>query len=289
MTRKPDAFGAGPLQLPDGRRLAWSTYGDPDGFPVFYLHGALSSRLEAEVLDASARELGVRLIGVDRPGIGGSSPVARRTFAGFARDLAALADAIGAGRFGLLGLSAGGPYALTAAAVLRERVTAVVVCAGLAPPGPADLARPRSMRLFLALTRRNWVVAGVFVALIGRLIRARRERFFIEGASTPWDKRAMAIPGMARIQAESWIEGTRQGARAVVEDVRVALRPWDIPLAPLTCPVWLWHGESDSIVPPGSAVFMAQTLKTATLRLVPAQGHNVLVDQRAVVLMPFQQ
>ena len=57
------------MRLPDGRVLAWSAYGDPDGFPVFYLHGALSSRLEAAVLDQAAHEQGIRLIGVDRPGL----------------------------------------------------------------------------------------------------------------------------------------------------------------------------------------------------------------------------
>src|SRR5512146_1307007 len=75
------------VSLADGRQLAFASFGDAHGSPVFYLHGALSSRLEAEVLDAAARSAGVRLIGVDRPGIGASTPHRGRSHASFAHDL----------------------------------------------------------------------------------------------------------------------------------------------------------------------------------------------------------
>ena len=34
------------LTLPDGRKLAYAEFGQPDGYPVLFFHGNLSSRLE---------------------------------------------------------------------------------------------------------------------------------------------------------------------------------------------------------------------------------------------------
>ena len=38
-------------RLPDGRRLAYAEWGEPQGTPVFYCHGFPGSRLEARLGD----------------------------------------------------------------------------------------------------------------------------------------------------------------------------------------------------------------------------------------------
>jgi pimeloyl-ACP methyl ester carboxylesterase len=60
--------------LPDGRVLGWAEYGDQVGSPVVYLHGTPGSRLSRP--DDTALE-GIRLITLDRPGYGRSTPVRR--------------------------------------------------------------------------------------------------------------------------------------------------------------------------------------------------------------------
>src|ERR1700726_2759225 len=66
---KKDSAPAKILPLQSGRHLAFAEYGDPAGVPVFFFHGWPSSRTMAELTDTAARDLGVRIISPDRPGI----------------------------------------------------------------------------------------------------------------------------------------------------------------------------------------------------------------------------
>ena len=102
----------------DGRHLAYLEVGDPDGPLVIHNHGGPSSRLEVRLLADSATKNRIRLVGVDRPGQGQSSPQKTRTYAGWADDLVAIADALGYREFGVTGWSEGGPWALAAAAYI---------------------------------------------------------------------------------------------------------------------------------------------------------------------------
>ena len=64
------------VTTPDGRRLAYLEVGDPKGPLVLHNHGGPSSRLEARLLADAADGNGLRLVCVDRPGQGQSSPQA---------------------------------------------------------------------------------------------------------------------------------------------------------------------------------------------------------------------
>ena len=66
------------LQLQSGGHVTYDEYGDPQGVPVFFCHGWPSSRTMAELTDGAARELGVRIISADRPGIHRSAFQANR-------------------------------------------------------------------------------------------------------------------------------------------------------------------------------------------------------------------
>src|SRR6185312_3853086 len=104
------------VRLADGRTLACLELGDPSGPPVLYFHGYPGSRLEARVAAAAARRLGLRLLAVDRPGFGQSTFQTGRSIGAWAADVAALADRLALGRFSIVGVSGGGPYALACAA-----------------------------------------------------------------------------------------------------------------------------------------------------------------------------
>jgi len=111
------ADGEGTVDV-DGRKLVYLQVGDPGGALVLHNHGGPSSRLEARVFESAAKALGLRFVCVDRPGLGKSDPQPDRTFAGWADDLEAVADALGAKTFAVTGWSEGGPWALAAAAYL---------------------------------------------------------------------------------------------------------------------------------------------------------------------------
>src|SRR5512141_1163093 len=113
------------LQLPDQRRLGFAEYGDPDGAPVFYFHGWPSSRLEARAAHAPALNLGLRLVAPERPGYGLSDFQPGRTIGDWTKDLLVLAGHLGWSKFGVVGISGGGPYAMACAALIPERLTSV--------------------------------------------------------------------------------------------------------------------------------------------------------------------
>src|SRR5580693_3916928 len=119
----------------DGRTLhAYDTRADRIAdAAVFWLHGSPNVGSPPEPLFAAAEANGLRWVSYDRPGYGGSGPDDGRTVASAAADVAAIADALGIGRFAVLGHSGGGPHALACAALQPGRVIAAVSVSGPAP------------------------------------------------------------------------------------------------------------------------------------------------------------
>jgi pimeloyl-ACP methyl ester carboxylesterase len=121
------------ILLTDSRRLAYCDYGPLTGFPVFYFHGTPGSRLEAQLADQAARQHDIRLLALDRPGIGRSDLQPGRKLLDWPQDMAATADQLGLDRFGVIGFSGGGPYALACAYALPERLNFVALVGSWAP------------------------------------------------------------------------------------------------------------------------------------------------------------
>ena len=90
------------LALSDGRELGYAEYGTPTGTPVIFLHGAPGSRLDAAHLELAARDLGIRIISVDRPGIGWSSPKPDRKLLDHADDVQQLTTYLGLNEYSIL-------------------------------------------------------------------------------------------------------------------------------------------------------------------------------------------
>ena len=143
--------------LPDGRTIGFAEYGAPGGHPVLYFHGFPASRLEGCITDKQARRHNVRVLALDRPGYGLSTRVPGRTTMDYPDDVLAFAASQNLPRFGILGLSGGGPYALACASKIpASRLTHVGVLAGAGPWNP-DVWRhiPKQSRI-VGFFVRNW-------------------------------------------------------------------------------------------------------------------------------------
>ena len=129
----------GNIAVGDDRQIGFAEFGDPQGRAVFWLHGTPGARrqipMEARVY---AEQRQIRLIGLDRPGIGSSTPYQYDTVFAFADDLRAIADTLGIDKFEVIGLSGGGPFTLACAAAMPDRVVAAGVLGGIAPSRGAD-------------------------------------------------------------------------------------------------------------------------------------------------------
>lgn len=90
------------LTLADGRKIGYSQYGSPTGKPVIFLHGMPGSRLDAAHFDKVGKELGARVIGIDRPGIGWSTPKPERKLLDHPNDVEAVANHLQLDRFRIM-------------------------------------------------------------------------------------------------------------------------------------------------------------------------------------------
>lgn len=236
------------------RTVAWTTYGDPDGTPVVYFHGAGGSRLEGSYLDADAAAAGLRVISVDRPGSGQTSPMPGRTLLNSVTDLAAVLDAEQVDRFAVAGLSAGAMYAWATAQVYPERVTKVVP---ISPP--ADSASHPDVRAALGRQFRLTVFLSTHLP---RLLAAM-QRKQAKGLDGPGGQ-AKRVKAMRKISPDDATlledkatfedlhaiskEGARQGILGG-EEFALAGAPWGFDPAAQVTPCTVVFGSSDPLTP----------------------------------------
>jgi pimeloyl-ACP methyl ester carboxylesterase len=269
-------------RLPDGRRLAYAEWGDPQGSAVFYCHGFPGSRLEARLGDRPAQGLGIRLIAPDRPGFGASPPCADRRLSDWPADLAVLADALGIGRFDLLGVSGGAPYALACGQHLGERVQRMAIVCGLGEL--ADRQYTRGMNTAAAAGLRLYqhvplIAHWAYARLIGPLLGRFPEQIFriLVGNAGPADREALADADVRRIITTSFGEAFRGGGEGPAQELGIFTRPWDIDVSQVTVPVQLWHGEADRTVPVAMGRRHARLLPNCEARFLPGEGHFSLI------------
>ena len=269
--------------LPDGRQLAYEDYGDPAGFPVLSFHGGLSSRLDAAPADGAAAAAGVRLVSPDRPGIGLSTYQPGRRLLDWPADMVALADALGIGRFAVMGWSTGGAYAAVCAAKMPGRVTAAALLSSAVPLDLYGSTRGLTAedRVLLALSRRTpWLASAVMKASIlstsnARLLRAAMRSF------PPADQSFLAEWGTPDRALGFVREAVRQGTEGCVQDYRIFGDPWGFSLEEIGVPVQIWEGSDDRTGPPGYRAFLQAHIAHATVTVVPGEGHLSLLPHQA--------
>jgi pimeloyl-ACP methyl ester carboxylesterase len=267
------------LRLADGRRLTYSDAGPRDGSPVVYCHGAIGTPLDGAVdLERIADELGVRYLAVSRPGIGGSDPAEGRTVVGFAADVGELLDALRIERCAVVGVSAGGPYALAIAYALGERVSRVAVCSSMSPLCAPHRTPGMQRRIRLALS----VLAGApgLCATIGDLgvpvIRRHPELLtrVIAAHAAPGERRMLERPDERSAASASFLDAASEGVRGMIEDYLVYSRDWGFPVSEVSTDVHLWHGLEDPLVPIEHALQLAILLPRCRVFLDPEEGHH---------------
>lgn len=269
----------GTVHVGDDRYLTFAEFGSPDGRPVIWLHGTPGSRRQIPVeARALAIDLGLRLVGVDRPGIGRSTAHLHDSVSGFTGDLAALADGLGLEQFALIGLSGGGPYVLATAALLPERVVAAAVLGGVAPTVGVDaiegglVAFGAKMSPLVSLTR---VPAGVGMTALLHLLKPLGDTAIgLYGRISPAGDRALlSRPEFKAMFIDDIMNGGRHQMSAPFIDVLLFSRHWGIELSDVKVPVRWWHGDEDHIVPLAHGEHCVDRLPDAELTLLAGESH----------------
>lgn len=254
-------------------------YGAADGAPVIVFHGLPGSRRQRHPDDAIARELGARLLHFDRPGFGRSTPVKRRTVAGFAADLCAACDALGIRQVRLAAVSGGAPYALAFAAAAPARVLKAAIVSGLGPPGsmPAAELRIRNRLGLLLAPRAAWLLRPFAWGMAS--LGAEEYLHGVAQALNATDRALLARPDVRAMFAEDLAEAFAQSSGAFVDDLALVAADWNFDLSAVRAPLRLWHGSEDLAVPAAAARAIAARVPHAQLSLQAGEGH-FLVFQR---------
>ena len=276
---KPRAEGR--FYLPTGRRLGFAEFGDPSGALVLWFHGTPGGRRQFPLLGRRAAEkLGLRVVVVGRPGTGLSDAHPYEAMADWAADVAHVADALGAERLGVVGLSGGGPYALACAAVppLSGQVAAVAVLGGVVPSvGPDAIATgaielARRFAPVLSVLRRP--LAEAVYAVLQPVIPLAHYACQAYASSTPeGDRRVLEDPEMEGMFIDDLVLLGKGHFQAFVDDARLFGRDWGFRLADVAAPVRWWHGDADHIVPLRDAQAAVDLLPDAELVMRSEESH----------------
>lgn len=255
--------------LPDGRRISYSEFGDPAGFPLFYCHSSGSTRLEASLFHRDAKNARFRLIAFDRPGLGYSDFVRGGGQAGFARDLLNLADDLGCKRFGLLSSGGGTSLALAASCWHPDRISVVLGLSFSPSPLGALQSAPAVVRS-LAL-----VVLRLYSGFRQKRCACNPMRYLERLRETVCytDKRVLEDPLVLEMLSKDVRESVRQGSRGFEYDISQNFERWEFDPREVNVPVHLWQGTADTLVARNSSAPVASLLQNAVLHKVASRGH----------------
>jgi pimeloyl-ACP methyl ester carboxylesterase len=261
------------------RRLGFAEFGSPGGRPVMWLHGTPGARRQ---VPAPARALAVerdlRVVGIDRPGIGSSTPHRYESIRDFAADLDIVADRLGFDRMSIIGLSGGGPYALGAGAVLPDRVEAVGILGGVAPTRGPDAIGGGLVALGAAFAPALSIASAPIGMGLSRMLRIARPlanpALDLYARLSPEGDRALLLrPEFRAMFLDDLINGSRKQFHAPLADVMRFAREWGFDLADVKVPVRWWHGDADHIVPFAHGVHVVERLPDAELTVLPGESH----------------
>lgn len=269
----------------DGRELCVDLGGDPAGKPVLVCVGMPMARTLYRGWTADAEKKGIRLIGYDRPGYGGSTPNPGYTVASGARDVRAIAGSLGYDRIGVWGISGGGPYALACAALLPDLVAAAAAVASFGPHDAEgfdwyagmgesnaesfrqNIADPETSRRELGEGRQE-------------ILDTPAEDFgsTMEGLLPPPDA-AFLTDDLLRWQAEAHKTALAPGDQGWWDDAMAVVTSWGFDLGGIRVPVKIWHGRQDVFIPVQHGEWLAAAIPGAEADISDRDGHLTLIGR----------
>lgn len=260
-------------QLSDDRALSYLEYGTGDGVPVFYFHGFPGSHEDIHLFNGGelAKKLGLRIIAVNRPGYGDSDSQPERSLSDWPRDVIVLADHLGIEKFSILGYSGGGPFALSCAYSIPDRLEKVVVVSGM---GPVDAPESKKGKAMFIPKAPKLILKGMANMMVKKpeKIEANMLKGFPE-VDQEILKDSKALDAMMKTMNEAF----RSGYQGGLEDAKIYKSFWEFDLSQVDQEVTLWHGGKDENVKIETAVYVMESLPKCNVHLKSEEGHLSLL------------
>ena len=271
------------IVFPDGAVVAFEEYGKPTGAPVIFCHGWPSSRTMAQLADEPARNLGIRIISPDRPGISGSSMQYDRKLSDWPGLLERLVDHLDIGEFRMLAISGGAPYAYATAVAMPERISGIAIVGGAIPFAELEdlkgllplyrwmlgfyRSRPKLLRSFFYLAR-PFLSFRAPIRLRPLLLKM----LLLRSCDAASLRDNAAFEAIFESQRRAW----RGSAEGVMTDAQIYAQPWGFAAEDVRVPVRLWHGKEDRAFAVRLAQAFANRLPNCKARFIENEGHYSL-------------
>jgi pimeloyl-ACP methyl ester carboxylesterase len=269
------------ITLPDQRKLGFALYGPASGAPLLYFHGSPSSRLEPLLLQEFGHDLDalllsahVRLIAVDRPGMGLSTFNPDGSFLSFADDVAILAHQLFLDQCPVLSWSGGGPYALAVAHRCPDLITKVGIIAGISHYFDAPVFRQMGINkwYFRMAKFSPWLLQRTLGVLctkkLNRPIPAKLTGFPLVDYELIRD-----VKHLNALADLTYKEACRNGTTGAVYEARLYCREFGFSLADIHQPVHYWWGNLDSSVSIIHAETVEKEISSAIMHYRNGEGH----------------
>jgi pimeloyl-ACP methyl ester carboxylesterase len=259
------------------RKIHFRVYGEGK-HKFFFHHGFPGSSLQAGFIAPYADKLDVSVCSFDRPGYGSSDYFSDFAYEHVAGTVQAIADSLGWKKFHQFGVSGGSPFAL-AGSTLPNNLS----CSLVGPLGPIHLPSFRShysfsTRALMRITNQmpsSWL--NIPVKLWKKSFNDAPEQSLRSSTIlSQKDKEVLLSAGNQDKLSSSMEEAFRQGAHGPHHDVKLFQKPWDFGINSIRCPIHLWHGSEDKIVPAIFSEMLCDMLPNANLTMVPGEGHYSL-------------
>jgi pimeloyl-ACP methyl ester carboxylesterase len=275
------------LSLKDGRNIGYIEYGDKQGVPVMFFHGTPGSRLMFLEDDEISKELGIRLISLDRPGFGLSTPKPNRTLLDWVDDVREVADLLKLDTFSVIGVSGGGAFAAACAYALPERIQTAALVSSAVPfingKPPKSQMFANKLAFFLA-KRAPWILKASYRAS-KKQIEQQPEKFMKQTKEgnkhlNEWDRQFLQTEEQLKSLMMHLYEAMRHSVDECVNEPVLLTKPWGFSFEDINIPVDIWHGKDDRMAPFDEMEKLVPTFKKAKTHFVSGAGHFLADDDK---------
>lgn len=271
------------ITLADGRVLGYTEYGDSKGYPIFYFHGGQESRLSSKFMDSTAKNLNIRIISADRPGIGLSTFQENRQFLNWGNDISELANFLGLNKYSIFGLSGGAPHVLACIISDASRIENASIISGAAPYDYKGTLKGMWFPVKLIHWIASWkkdkqlkkIIQNDFEGLVNK--PENRIKQFQNYLPAPDKKLMTEHPEYGWEFIEGSIESYKQGIDGVVQEWKLYVSDWGMDLKTIQIPLTLWYGSDDKMAPVHRGIYYQKYLPNATLKIIKNEGHFSLI------------
>ena len=285
------------IELDDQRKLGYSIYGDPNGYPIIFFHGWPGTRLDVSLMRDEALTNKIKIIGIDRPGMAFSTFQRKRRISDWPKDVEALLDHLKINEFSILAFSTGGLYALECALQDLRGIKKI----GLVSPVPYyKMDWSNSSLKILYKSARIFRFAPFILRLGYRIMNDISMYMYKKQPERVYQTDVNRLTGVERElweqeKCRNWFlneylpDLASSSNKGVTYDLFILGRTLaaaedDNESLNFKFPVFLWHGKNDDTVPHVSSLQLNKIITNSKLKIYPNEGHRIIYNHFSEII-----